>query len=71
MHAKKVVYTAIRHFGDFNSVMECSHGSFCIAPEGSVLIFSKEDLSATEIAKPILFSLAKFLVTATAKNENC
>ncbi len=58
MYAKKVVYTAIRHFGEFNYVMKYSHGSFCIAPEGSFLIFFEEDLSATEIVKPVLFSLA-------------
>ncbi len=71
MHAKKVVYTAIRHFGDFNYVMKSSHGSFVLLRRGVFLIFSEVDLRATEIAKPILFSLAEFLVTATAKNEDC
>ncbi len=71
MHAKKVVYTAIRHFGDFNSAMKCSHGSFVLLRRGVFLIFSEDGLSATEIAKPILFSLTEFLVTDTAKIEDC
>ena len=45
--------------------------TFVLLRRGVFLIFSKEDLSATEIAKPIVFSLAKFLVTATAKIEDC
>ena len=44
--------------------------AFVLLRRGVFLIFSKEDLSATEIAIPILFSLAEFLVTATAKNED-
>jgi hypothetical protein len=59
--AKNVVNTTTRHSGDFYFVMECSHGSFCIAPggRGGSLIFFVEDISAakncnTYFAKPIL-----------------
>ncbi len=70
MYATKVVYTAIRYFGDFYYVMKCSDESFCIAPGGVFLIFSKENPSATEIAKT--FCLASHdSVNVAAKNWDC